>query len=195
MATKYILSGGYITHKSKDGGKAFCEELGKDFNSDKPVKILDCMFARPVESWKEKFQEDKVFFSKYIKNFELELADVAKLTEQVKAADVIFLRGGETDMLLKKLNQSAGWVQELDGKTVAGTSAGMDAIAKYAYDLDTLKLTDNLGLLPIKSIPHWRSDYNAPNINWDKAFEALKNYKEDLPIYTIKEGEFVVLKA
>ena len=59
--TKYILVGGYI-HKAQDGGKAFCEELVKGFNENRPIKILDCMFARPRESWEEKINQDIDFF-------------------------------------------------------------------------------------------------------------------------------------
>ena len=192
--TKYILVGGYI-QKVKDGGKSFCEELVKGFNFTRPVKILDCMFARPKESWEEKFQEDQVLLSKYINNFRLELADASKFTGQVKASDVVFLRGGETDILMEMLAESGDWVKYLDGKTVAGTSAGAMAISKYSYDIETLESKDYLGLLPVKVIPHFDSDYNAPNVNWKKALQELKNYKEDLPTYPLKEGEFVVIKA
>lgn len=41
-------------------------------------------------------------------------------------------------------------------------------------------------------IPHWKSDYNAPHIAWDSAKDALTAYKEELPVLTLKEGEFVV---
>jgi len=93
MTTKFILVGGYIP-KAVDGGNAFCEELVKDFHRDWPVKILDCMFARPKESWDEKFTEDTIFFSKFVKDFKLELAQPEKFIEQIQSSDVIFLRGG-----------------------------------------------------------------------------------------------------
>lgn len=192
--TKYILVGGYL-HKASDEGRAFCEELVKGFNFDRPVKILDCLFADTEERWEVKFKEDKERFKKYIKNFNFELADPKKFIEQVKASDVIFLRGGETERLINVLNKRGDWIKELDGKVLAGTSAGGDVISKYSYNLDTNKIIDCLGLLPVKFIPHWCSDYNAPNIDWDKALQELKNYKENLPIYTLKEGEFVVIEA
>lgn len=190
--TKYILAGGYL-HKAPDGGKAFLEELVKDFHLYRPVKILVCIFAEPEEKWEAKFNKDKEFFSQHLNNFELELAYPDTFIEQVKSSDVIFLRGGATDSLMNLLNKSPSWTKELDSKTLAGTSAGGDVISKYSYNLDENKLTDCLGLLDIKFIPHFRSDYNAPNINWDKALAELKNYKEDLPVYALKEGEFVVI--
>jgi peptidase E len=190
--TKYILVGGYIG-KAPDGGKAFFEELIKGFSPGRKIRILDCLFAEPEEKWKDKFDEDLVKFSNHIDNFELELAHPEKFLEQVKSSDVIFLRGGETELLMSTLKKSGNWIGELEGKTLAGTSAGGDVMAKYSYNLDTKELTGGFGLLPVKFIPHWRSDYNSPHIDWNEALESLKKYNEDLPVYTLKEGEFVVL--
>jgi len=66
--TKYILAGGYI-HKADDGGRSFCEELVKNFDFNKKVIILDCMFARPKDMWDKKLEEDREFLSKYIIQF------------------------------------------------------------------------------------------------------------------------------
>jgi len=192
--TKYILVGGYI-HKAADGGKAFFEELVKDFKKDEPVRILNCLFARSRESWESKIEENKEYFSKYIDNFALILADPEKFIEQVKSADVIFLQGGYTEPLIRKLSENADWIKYLDGKTIAGSSAGGDAIAKYYSVLKTGRVGDGLGLLPIKFIPHWKSDYSddeVSDINWDAELKKIKEYKEDLPVYTLKEGEFRV---
>jgi peptidase E len=192
MNNKFILIGGYL-HKAKDGGKAFCDELTKDLKMSRPVNIFDCMFARPEDSWVEKFDDDKIFFSKFINNFELELAQVEKFVDQVKNSDVIFVRGGDTDVLMEVLNKTGDWIKELEGKVFAGTSAGAEVLSKYSYNLDTLKVSEYLGLLPIKFIPHFNSDYNSPNINWKEVVLELKNYKENLPMYLVAEGEFVVL--
>jgi len=190
--TKYILIGGYI-HKAADGGKAFFKELVKGFGNDKPVVILNCLFARSRDSWENKLQENKEFFSRYIDNFEIVLADPEKFTEQVKSSDVIFLQGGFTGPLIDGLSKDRGWIKCLDGKTVAGSSAGGDAIAKYYSVLKTSRVGDGLGLLPIKFIPHWKSDYSddeVRDIDWEAELEKMKGYKEDLPIYTLTEGEF-----
>lgn len=193
MSIKFILVGGYI-HKAPDEGKAFCEELIKGIDK-KPIKILDCMFARKIEDWEESIKKDTTFFSRFISNFELTLAQPDKFTEQVKNSDIIYLRGGHTSILLELLNKDRNWINELDGKVLAGSSAGADAIAKYYAVLKTHRVGDGLGLLPIKFIPHWMSDYSdeeVSNIDWDSELEKLKVYKEDLPVYTLREGEFKV---
>lgn len=191
MATKYILVGGY-PRKAADGGKAFAEVLVADF--EEPVKILDCLFARPVKNWSKAFAEDQDFFAHHLpdKKLEFQLADPDKFKEQVKWSHVVYIRGGETDKLISVFNRNTDWQKELDGKTLAGSSAGADAIAKYYYDLDDLELKEGMGLLPVKVLVHYRSDCNAPNVNWDKAYSELKDYKENLPILPLAEGQFEV---
>lgn len=189
--TKYILVGGYL-HKAEDRGKAFVEELVKGFE-DKTVKILDCMFARPRDSWEVKMVEDHELFFKYIKDFELILALPEKFTEQVKEADVIFLRGGETRPLMEALSKDTQWLKHLGGKTVAGTSAGAEVISKYYCVVKTMRVGDGFNLIPIKFIPHWKSDYEGM-VDWDGAEQKLKDYKEELPILKLHEGEFKVFE-
>lgn len=193
---KYILVGGYL-HKASDGGKAFCEELVKGINK-KPVRILDCIFARNLEDWESVLEKDKEFFNKFITNFELQLADPEKFTEQVKNSDVIYLKGGYTRKIMELLSKNLDWIKELDGKVLAGTSAGADAIAKYYTVLSTKRVGEGLGLLPVKFIPHWDSDYSddeVSDINWQDELNKLKEYKEELPIYTLREGEFKIFNT
>lgn len=195
--TKYILVGGYV-HKAKDGGKAFCEELVKDFSNKKPVRILDCMFARSREDWQAGIEKDNELFSRYINNFELELADPDKFAEQVENSDIVYLRGGYTTTLIELLSKDLSWTHKLEGKVLAGSSAGGDAIAKYYCVLRTQRVGNGFGLLPIKFVPHWKSDYSdeeTSDIDWDKGLKNLKEYKEDLPIYTLAEGEFKVISV
>lgn len=190
--TKYILVGGY-PHRAADGGKAFAEELVK--GCTQPVKILDCLFARPQEKWPAAFEQDKEFFGRHLPDtkIEIELADPKNFIDQVKWADAVYIRGGQNELLLiELLKQSPNLKEALEGKTFAGSSAGANAISKYYYGLDDLTFEKGLGLLQIKIIVHWQSNYNAPNINWDEASTGMKAYGDTSPLYTLKEGEFVV---
>ena len=192
--TKYILVGGY-PHKAADTGKAFAEELVKDFNE--PIKLLDCLFARPKDNWDIAYNQDIEFFHRHLpgKKLDIVCADPDKFIEQVRRADAIYIRGGDAEDLLIELLKHQNLQNELDGKTLAGSSAGAGAIAKYYYALDDLKIGEGLGLLPIKVLVHYRSDYNAPNINWDKVETELKNHKENLQFLTLKEGQFEIVNT
>lgn len=189
---KYVLVGGYI-HKAQDEGKAFCEELVKGI-SKKPVRILDCLFARTPDSWEQRFKDDQEFFSKHIKDFELELALPENFLEQLKDSDVLFFQGGVPYLLMSLLKKAGDWKKELEGKVIVGSSGGADAICKYYGVGKTSNVGEGLDLLSVKFIPHWKSDYvEGLGIDWDALLEKLKAYKENLPVYTVAEGEFKVI--
>ena len=192
-STKYILVGGY-PHKASDCGKGFSEELISGFKET--VKILDCLFARPEESWETAFAQDRGFFTRNLPNtrFELISANPVNFIEQLRRSDAIYIRGGDNQLLMKVLAQTGDWVSELKGKTLAGSSAGADLVAKYHYDLDNLELGSGLGLIPVKTLVHYGSDYNAPNVDWNKAEKLLKEYKEDLEIIKLPEGSFKIIE-
>ncbi len=190
--TKYILIGGYPT-KPDDGGKTFVDELIDGL--DQPIRILICLFARPEETWQEVFENDKIYFGSMIRDrkFILELAKSSTFIEQVRNTDVVYFRGGRTKQLMRRLEECPGWEVELEDKTVAGTSAGVNFLATYYYSLDDLEICQGLGILPIKALVHYGSDYNAPNIDWEKVTLELEEYGDkDMEVLKLAEGEFVV---
>ena len=65
---------------------------------------------------------------------------------------------------------------------------------KYFGVGKSTRLGEGLGLLPIKLIPHWESDYSAGLIiDWDSLLNNLDKYKENLEVLTLKDGEFKTL--
>lgn len=46
--------------------------------------------------------------------------------------------------------------------------------------------------MPIKIIAHWQSELYE--VNWQSALSELRSYKEDLPAYVLKEGEYVIFE-
>ncbi|MES2315807.1 MAG: Type 1 glutamine amidotransferase-like domain-containing protein [Patescibacteria group bacterium] len=186
---KFILAGGYTT-KAPDGGKAFFEELVRGFDSTKPVKILYCIFADPTQA-KVKLIEDKEKASKFTPDALLELATEENFLAQLKNSQVLLLKGGETDILMDTLKRCGNWMDLLDGKTVAGTSAGAMALAKYSHALEKDSILEGFGLVPVKVIAHWESQIY--DVDWGKALMMLTSYKEDLPLLRLKEGEYVVI--
>ena len=45
--------------------------------------------------------------------------------------------------------------------------------------------------MPVKTIVHFQATGYKPKISWEKAKQLLDEYGEKLPIYALKEGEFV----
>ena len=191
---RYILVGGY-PWKAADGGKAFveaCMEQAPD-----PVNILVCLFARDESEWEQAFKDDIARFQAHLgsrrANFILATKD--SFASQVADADVIYLRGGFTDQLINTLQTDTSWLQHLDGKTLVGTSAGADAIAAYHYNLDNPRFGRGLGLLPVKVLVHYGSDYGDGSIDWQQVYKALDAYGAPLKMVPLREGQFVVRQS
>lgn len=193
MTTKYILVGGY-PQKGPNEGKAFAEELVREF---KEPKILVCLFARTRDVWEKAYKDDVEAFQKHLPNQKIEtkMADPERFLEQLQWTDVLYLRGGHsTQLLVDTLKGYPDLRTLLEGKTVAGSSAGADAISQWYYGLDTPdEIKEGLGLLPVKVVVHYRSDYNAPNIDWDRVDDLMINTHPELPTVNLKEGQFEVM--
>lgn len=193
--TKYILHGGSLW-ESADRDKKLVEELIGEV-ANEPVKILICYFARPESQWDNLFATQKGQFDAFglDRKYELLMAQPKDFISQLIWADVLFITGGAESKLRALLEKSPGWEKELNGKTIMGSSAGADLISKYYYNVDTLQIEEGFGLLPLKALVHYRSGYNAPNIDWDAVETELEKYKENLPVIKLAEGQFQVFKV
>ncbi|MBP6925745.1 MAG: Type 1 glutamine amidotransferase-like domain-containing protein [Candidatus Pacebacteria bacterium] len=189
---KIILVGGYTT-KAEDGGKALAQEMVAGFAE--PVKILDCMFARNKQYWESSLAEDVLFFKNHLPDtkIDVQLARPDSFLEQIAWADVIYFRGGSDALLMDALSLQSGWEKLLDEKTIAGTSAGACALSAYYYELDDDSgLGQGFGLVPVKIVVHYRSNYNAGNIDWDYIDRVMDEHYPNVEKVNLKEGEFKV---
>lgn len=195
--TKYVVQSGGIKNQPARK-KKYHRELVKGLGST--PKFLMCNFAQGREYWEVKFQgySDSVIedMPEGVKPT-FELAMPVLFEEQCKRADVIYFHGGD-DHLLQY------WVRQFDvprifeGKVVSGNSAGADMLATHHWTCDWRQCADGLGILPIKFIPHYQSDFGAADprglIDWQKAYDELAAYGDtSLPIYALQEGEFIVI--
>lgn len=192
---KFILNGGSV-RKDKEKAKKFFSEILNGVNFQ--PRILFCFFAQKREYWEKYFSSYSVefleFFPKgYAPTFEL--AFPGKFEEQCRNVDIIFVHGGDDHLLLYWLSKfplKKIW----DGKIVVTSSAGSDAMVKHFWTCDWRECMNGLGILPIKFIPHFRSDFGDSDprgsIDWDRAYKELETYGESLPICAIEEGDFAV---
>lgn len=186
--TKYILHGGETSRQSLDNKKFFSK-----ITNDLPdgATILCVYFAREKARWPKAFEQDKLHFSSATqqKIFNFLLADDKTYTfiEQIKKADVIYLRGGDTEMLKKSLNKIADINELWQGKIVAASSAGVYVLSKYYYTNSKDDIYKGFGILPIKTLCHYTE-------NKSDKLEKLKKYGEDLKVYAIPEEKFFIIK-
>lgn len=194
--TKYVLNSGAVG-KMPEKAKEFFNEIVLGLGTT--PKILICLYAAPREVWEEKFAEDLVEIPSFMPEGVqpiLTLALPDRFEEQIKNTDIIYFHGGDDHLLqywLKKFDVPKIW----EGKVIATNSASSNAMSKYFWTCDWRSLMDGLGIIPIKFLPHYKSFFGATDprgaIDWEKGYGELKNYKEDLPIYALEEGDFVVI--
>ncbi len=214
--TKYILQSGNVKNYPEKM-KKYNEEIFRDFTEDhknnidrdiitvnKTVKVLFCFFSQKREDWETKYKDysDKLKGDALVDlrlELEIKMASPDEFVAQCQWAEVIMIAGGDDDVLqyrMSKFDVPKIW----EGKIVTGSSAGADYLVNSFWTLDWRKVMDGSGILPIKFIPHYRSAEYAKDdprgeVDWKKAYEELENYGDkDLPIYTLKEGDFVVIE-
>jgi len=193
--TKYFLNSGGLKNNPEKALKFFNEIISGLGN--KP-KILYCFFAEKRENWEEKFELYKKGFLEIIgekvePDFQLAFPD--KFVKQVKDCDIVLIHGGDDHLIqywLSKFDIPKIW----EGKIIATNSASSDALAKSFWTCDWRQCMDGLGILPIKIMPHYKSNFgkNDPRgpIDWKKAYDELKNFGDlTLPIYALEEGDYV----
>ena len=183
METVFYLHGGNTDKDTIDNKRLFTKSL--DVINAKNILVV--YFAKPRDTWDAQYLYDKKKFSAFKKDKVVELAslDKAIFIKQVEAAEVIFIRGGDTDVLLTELKEISGLQDLIRGKVVIGSSAGALVFARYYWSNSKSVIRNGLGILPIKLFCHYTAD-DADNL------QLLSEYKgEDMRVISVETGCYV----
>lgn len=195
--TKYVVQSGSV-YKSEEQTRKFYAEIVKGLGAT--PKILICNFAQPREDWNKKFTKDVERLMLYPENCspELEMAFPDTFPEQIRDCDVLHIHGGDDRLLqswMSEFNLPSLWKD----KAVVTNSAGSNLIATHYWTCDWRQVGNGLGILPIKFLAHYQSNYGADDdrglVDWEVAKKELENYGDtSLPVYALEEGEFIVFE-
>lgn len=183
--TKYILHGGNTREINSDNDGFFREMT----QGSKGRTLVLLNYFSKISNEVEKFAgQDKGRFLENSENkdLEFEIAQTDKLAEQLARAYVMYMRGGETGRLLEKLSQTPNLQKHFSGKVVAGSSAGVYALAKCYWSKDLGRLGDGLGILNLKAFCHYKREDEA-------SVEQLFHYKEKLPLLVLPDYKWQVV--
>lgn len=187
--TKFILHGGN-TSKDSLSNRKFFEEMTKDLTI--PVTVLYIYFARNRDIWPKLFKQDKEKFEESVShnNFKHHLAveDAPLLWKQINAADIIYIRGGNTRNLIESLSVIKDLPELLKDKVVSGSSAGAHALAKHYYTHTQNRIQQGLGILPIKTICHYTEENSGK-------LKELEELDPQLKTHPLAEEEFTVINT
>lgn len=191
--TRFILAGG-----NDRATKQYWQELAKATPHTKPLHVLSCMFARDDTRWEKLFEEFREFFKIAFGNdVVLELASQDRLSEQIKAADVVYLHGGSDGEELKRtLLAVPGLQQQFEDKIVIGSSAGAQFLSTKFWSVGKREVREGAGLTPLNIIVHYGSDFGSDDprgpIDWQRAEQELQKGIGDENVTRLLEGKFVV---
>lgn len=190
MNTKYILHGGRKPDSAYS--KDFFEELTRDI-PQKNITILYVPFAKEKALWKKEYAEKiKMFTQAYpTKKVTVLLADDKAETflDQTHEANIIFNSGGNDLLLMdfySKIPLSV-LLEHFKNKTIVGTSAGANTLAKYYYTNNRQQIEEGLGVLPIKTFCHYTEEK-------EQLLENLEAYGEQLTSFALPEDYFVIIQ-
>lgn len=192
--TKYILHGGY-TSTANELNRTFYEEISRDVPSGGIVLL--CYFASNDEDNSRRFIEDsqRIQEQSHGKNLRFIQANEEDFMDQLKQSDALYMRGGSTPRLLDSLRRYNNLKQSLEGKTVAGSSAGAYAIGAYSAFHDDESggtVRTGLGLLPLRVVTHFESADLPPN---PEALALLMNTAPETEIVFLRDFEWKVFKV
>lgn len=181
MKTRIILHGGFTPGDRPSN--QFFQEILKTVPQN--PKILLVYFAKEEDRIQKNYEEDIKQFNenKGNKNLHLEMAVKDTFIDQILNADTLYLHGGRTEKLLNALKEFPDFKRSIQGKVVAGDSAGANVLSSFFYSA-SMGIGQGLGILPIKIICHYKEE------NKDK-LKASKPELETLlmPEYTVKVFE------
>ena len=196
--TKYVLNSGSVGRYPKKARAYWAEVLS---GLGPAPKVLLTFFTQKREDWESGFSK----LSKAIQEFapqgvdlEFEMAFPETFVAQIKNSEVVYIPGGDDNLCrfyLSQFDLPAVW----DGKVVGLNSASSNMISTHFWTCDWRRLFDGLGILPIKFIAHFDSDYGADDprgpIDWGKATRELEAYgDESLPVHALPEGDYIVIE-
>jgi len=190
--TKYILHGGF-TSTDNEMNRTFYAEITRDVPDG--GMILLCYFASEDTDNSGKFEQDSQRMTERSngKHFTFLLADEENFVEQLSRAHALYIRGGSTPKLLQILNTYDNLKEKLDGKTVAGSSAGAYAIGKYSPfhgDEPGGNVREGMGWLPLRVVTHYESSDIPPN---SEALALLKDTAPELDMVLLRDFEWRVV--
>lgn len=184
--TKFILHGGF-TRKDNELNRAFNEEVMRDVPDGGTVLLV--YFASRSEDPTADFEYQAERFKEQAKdkNLHFVLATKEGLVDEVKRADAVYMHGGSTNKLLAALRTYPDIRPLIEGKTIAGSSAGAYAIARYGASHSANELREGMGWAPLRVVCHYGSPDLPPHPD---AVSLLMQTAEDLELVLLKDCEW-----
>jgi len=172
--------------QDNEQNKKFFSEIVKDLKDGD--KILIVGFARNSDEYQIIFERDKASILDNAEGKQIEIlwANEKDFLKQIEQCSAVLIEGGDTFKLLEVLKKNYDFQKFLDGKIVAGSSAGAYVLSKYFYSNSKDKIFEGLGILPIKILCHYEGNKDA--------IERINQYHDELELIILKDYEYKIIE-
>ena len=175
--------------------------------------VMNATDLYPTEESVQKYAEDAAYFKE--RGFSVEMLDLREyfgqerdLARRMKGLDVVWVRGGNTFVLRRAMQQSGfdTIIMELlasDSIVYAGYSAGSCILGTTLEGLDLVDdplsvpdgydqaiLWDGLGVVDYTIVPHYKSEHPEAELV-DETIEYLED--SGIPYKPIRDGEAIIV--
>lgn len=161
MLTKFILHGGFASGNTDENNQAFYREILNDVSGRANILLVtfakdddNNRIAKTIRKVTEEFENVRGS-----RDIQVMVATKDDFIGQIEKSDIIYFTGGVSSRLLEILNTYPSLKSVLEGKIVAGESAGANVWCEYFYSPSTDKVSKGLGIIPIGLIPHYKKEY------------------------------------
>lgn len=159
-------------------------------------KILSCFFSQEKELWNEKAKGWELWFRNYFSDgLEYKVATVDGFLDEIKWADVVYLHGGTTALLVDSLQPFNDLERAFEGKIIVGSSAGTNYLSKTFFSPKRNVVGNGSGIININTVVHYGAssdgDVSLTKDEWAEAVERVKSAVSDEPVVLLPEGEFI----
>lgn len=191
--TKYILAGG-CDRKHPE----YLETLARVITAEKPnPRILSCWFSNEDDHAREKFNDYQNYFRKPFGPAALiVMADKNSFIEQLKDCDVLYLHGGNTDLLISAMAQYEDLASHFEDKVIVGSSAGANYLSTFGYSPSLKKVKPGSGLVGVSCVVHYNSvgfsEMAFTEEYWRDVVSLVKNQASNTPTILLAEGTFAI---
>ncbi len=196
MNTTFILAGG--NDRTTEGyGQRLAHEITKYIARP---KILSCFYSWPASTWEAKAVDWKGWFSQYFgEDIAFDYAKTETFLSQIDWADVIYLHGGDTQMLFDTLPATDSLIMHFKGKIVVGSSAGANVLSKNYWSSKRALPNHGLGFADVNVMVHYGAlmmgERSRTAEDWLHEEAAFQRKVGNEDVKRLPEGQFVVLRA
>jgi hypothetical protein len=192
--TTYILAGG--NDRSTPG---YGERLAAEITKLKPnPHILSCFYAWPEAVWEDKAKTWHEWFEQnFGPRIGYDYASKDRFLSQIDTADVVYLHGGNTAMMLDALPDASQLKAHFEGKIVVGSSAGANVLSTNFWSSTKARPLRGLGLVKLNIMVHYgkltHEKLARTSEDWRREEAEFAKFINGLNIVRLPEGQFIKL--